>query len=206
MIVIIDYEMGNVGSIANMIKRVGGESVISNDLATIQSASKLILPGVGAFDSGMQNIDRFGLRSTLNKKVVEEKTPILGICLGMQLLGRRSDEGRLPGLGWVDAETIRLPSGTQEVPKLRIPHMGWNYATPTKTDPLFQGTPENPRFYFVHSFHVVCANPEDVLSRTTYGIPFTSALSHQNIWGTQFHPEKSHSFGMKLFHNFVHTM
>ncbi len=206
MIVIIDYDMGNVGSIANMIKRVGGESVISNDPATIESASKLILPGVGAFDTGMQNIDRFGLRALLDKKVLQDRTPILGICLGMQLLGKRSDEGELPGLGWVDAETVRLPASTPEVSKIRIPHMGWNYATPAKEDPLFKGMPEEPRFYFVHSYHVACKNPEDTLTKTQYGIPFTSALSHKNIWGTQFHPEKSHSFGMKLFHNFVHTM
>ena len=206
MIVIIDYDMGNVGSIANMIKRVGGESVITNDLEAITTASKLILPGVGAFDTGMHNIDAFGLRNVLNKRVLDDKTPILGVCLGMQLLGTQSEEGVLPGLGWIDACTVRFPSSTPEHPKLRIPHMGWNHAEPGKDDPLFCDSVEHPRFYFVHSYHVVCKNPADVLATTTYGIPFTSAVSRGNIWGTQFHPEKSHAYGMKLFHNFVHTI
>lgn len=204
MIVIIDYDMGNVGSIANMIKRVGGESVITREPSAIRSATKLILPGVGAFDTGMQNIERFGLLSLLNQKVLEERTPILGICLGMQLLTTRSEEGVRAGLGWIDAETVRFPSSTAETAKLRIPHMGWNIALPAKPSALLKDMPETPRFYFVHSYYVVCRDPSDVLMTTTYGIPFTSAVSKSNIWGTQFHPEKSHSFGMQLIHNFVH--
>jgi glutamine amidotransferase len=206
MIVIIDYDMGNVGSIANMIKRVGGESVISNDLAVINAADKLILPGVGAFDTGMRNIDRFGIRDVLNSKVLDDRTPILGICLGMQLLGKKSDEGQLPGLGWIDAETVKFSANGSEQHKLRIPHMGWNQARVVKADPLFQGVLDPPRFYFVHSYHVVCKDQNDVLAITTYGLSFTSALSRANIWGTQFHPEKSHSYGMTLFHNFVHDI
>lgn len=206
MIVIIDYDMGNVGSIANMIKHVDGKSTISNDKAVIESATKLILPGVGAFDTGMHNIEHLGLLDVLNKKVLVDKTPILGICLGMQLLGKRSEEGTRAGLGWIDAETVRLPSSTPDIPKLRIPHMGWNNATPTKSEKLLEGITETPRFYFVHSYHVVCNDPQDVLTKTTYGIPFTSAVSRHNILGTQFHPEKSHSFGIKLFHNFVHEI
>jgi glutamine amidotransferase len=206
MIVIIDYDMGNVGSIANMIKRVGGESTISRDPNTIQNASKLILPGVGAFDTGMQNIEEFGLLSLLNQKVLDDRTPILGICLGMQLLTNRSEEGLRTGLGWIDAETVRFPSSTPDCPKLRIPHMGWNHAVSAKADPLLHELPENPRFYFVHSYHVVCKDSSDILLTTVYGIRFTAAVSRGNIWGTQFHPEKSHTYGMRLIHNFVHTV
>jgi glutamine amidotransferase len=206
MIVIIDYDMGNVGSIANMIKRVGGESIISRDPEEIQKASKLILPGVGAFDTGMQNIEGFGLLPVLNQKILVDRAPILGICLGMQLLTTRSEEGKLKGLGWIEAETVRFPSSTPDCPKLRIPHMGWNHAVPAKADALLADLPPDLRFYFVHSYHVVCAHQSDVLLTTTYGIPFTSAVSRGNIWGTQFHPEKSHTFGMRLIHNFVHNV
>jgi glutamine amidotransferase len=206
MIVIIDYDMGNVGSIANMIKRVGGESIISRDPEEIRKASKLILPGVGAFDTGMQNIEKFGLTTVLNQKVIVDGAPILGICLGMQLFTNRSEEGKVRGLGWIEAETVRFPSSTPDVAKLRIPHMGWNHAVPAKSDALIHDLPEEMRFYFVHSYHVVCANKSDELLTTTYGIPFTSALSKANIWGTQFHPEKSHTFGMRIIHNFVHNL
>ena len=206
MIVIIDYDMGNVGSIVNMIKHVGGNCIISSNRQEIESATKLILPGVGAFDTGMKNIEELNLLQLLNERVLNDKVPILGICLGMQLLGKRSEEGSRPGLGWIDAESVRLPSSTPTTHKLRIPHMGWNYATPAKPHILLGDTSETPRFYFVHSYHVVCNDPRDVLTTTSYGIPFTSAVSHENILGTQFHPEKSHSFGMRLFNNFVHAM
>ncbi|MCO6432176.1 MAG: imidazole glycerol phosphate synthase subunit HisH [Deltaproteobacteria bacterium] len=206
MIVIIDYDMGNVGSIANMIAKVGGQSVISNDHGAIKNAAKLILPGVGAFDTGMENIAKFGLLDLLNRKVVEERAPLLGICLGMQLLGNSSEEGVLPGLGWIDAKTIKFPHTTPEGEKLRIPHMGWNYAVAKKEDKLFSEMYEQPRFYFVHSYHVVCSDDADVLTESEYGIRFHSALSRGNIWGTQFHPEKSHKYGMKLIYNFVHKI
>jgi glutamine amidotransferase len=195
--------MGNVGSIANMIKRVGSSAIISRDPEVISTAAKLILPGVGAFDSGMQNIDKFGLRPILNEKVLHDKTPILGICLGMQLFTRSSEEGACPGLGWIDAETIRFPKSTPDFPKLRIPHMGWNSALPAKESSLLGDMPDTPRFYFVHSYYVACRNPSDVLMTTKYGVSFTSAVNKDNIWGTQFHPEKSHCFGMQLIKNFV---
>jgi imidazole glycerol-phosphate synthase subunit HisH len=204
MIVIIDYDMGNVGSIANMIKKVGGDSIITRDKATIEAAEKLILPGVGAFDTGMQNIEKFGLLELLNWKVQEKKTPILGVCLGMQLLTESSEEGKLPGLSWIKAKTIKFPSDmTQNERRLTVPHMGWNDARIKKTDKLFQNVTETPRFYFVHSYYVKCDNESDILCETDYGITFTSALNRDNIWGMQFHPEKSHKFGMRLYQCFV---
>lgn len=206
MIVIIDYNMGNVGSIANMIKKVGGSSVITSDIAEIEKAEKLILPGVGAFDTGMENIISMNLQSVLNKKVLDEKTPILGVCLGMQLLTKKSEEGTLPGLSWIDAETIRFPPETPTAEKLKIPHMGWNYVSIKKNAALFNGMHNDPRFYFVHSYYVKCNREEDILCETSYGIKFTSAVNRDNVWGTQFHPEKSHKYGMKLYHNFVHEI
>lgn len=204
MIVVIDYNMGNVGSIANMIKKVGGDVLITSDKNEIAKAHKLILPGVGAFDAGMENIQQMGLLDVLQEKVIVQKTPILGICLGMQLLGHRSEEGSLPGLAWIDAETIRFPRGGEDCQGLKVPHMGWNRVDVKKSGPLFKDMFEAPRFYFVHSYFVRCRNFEDVLCETRYGISFASAVQHENVWGTQFHPEKSHKFGMKLLSNFVY--
>jgi glutamine amidotransferase len=201
MIVIVDYGMGNLASIQNMVKKVGGTARISSDVNEIQSASKLILPGVGAFDTGMTNLKERGLIPTLETKA-KGGTPVLGICLGMQLLSRRSEEGVLPGLGWIDAETIRFRFSAEQA-SLRIPHMGWNTVRSTTNAGLFDNLGSEPRFYFVHSYHVVCRDPADVLSTTEYGLLFTSALQNGNIMGVQFHPEKSHKFGMALFKNFL---
>ena len=199
-IVIIDYGMGNVGSIVNMMKKIGHPARVSRDPAEIRSADRLILPGVGSFDAGMENIRSFGLVEVLHRKVVEEKTPVLGICLGMQLLGERSAEGKLPGLGWVAAESVRFEGGG-----LRVPHMGWNTLEPQggRTHWLFFDMPEEMRFYFVHSYKVVCQHREDVIANSRYGDPFCAALSHGHITGVQFHPEKSHKFGMQLLKNFA---
>ena len=201
MIAIVDYQMGNLGSIGNMLKKLGAQAVITSEADKLMRADKLILPGVGAFDHGMQNIERLGLRPILDKKVLEEKTPILGICLGMQLITRRSQEGSLPGLGWVQADTIRFsfnPNG-----KLKIPHMGWNHVTPNGAHPLFRGLESEARFYFVHSYHAACDRREDVLALTSHGYEFAAAIGRDNIMGTQFHPEKSHKFGLRLLDNFV---
>ncbi len=200
-IVIVDYGMGNVGSIRNMLKHVGFSSVISRDLAVIESASKLIIAGVGAFDAGIQNLTP--LLPHLERKVLVEKTPILGICLGMQLFSRGSEEGNLPGFGWVNAKTVKfLPEvGGQ---KLRVPHMGWNTVNVKKPrSRLFVGMPEESRFYFVHSYHYSDVSEGDVLTTTPYGGEFVSAVEHENVFGVQFHPEKSHAFGMKLLGNFA---
>jgi glutamine amidotransferase len=203
MITIIDYGMGNLGSIANMLKKIGAEAVISSDLSVIGRADKLILPGVGAFDSGMKKLHERGLPEILSEKVIAEKTPILGICLGMQLMTKRSEEGSLPGLGWIDAETIRFRFGVEGNEDLRVPHMGWNTVHPAGEGELFRGMTDELRFYFVHSFHLVCNDENDIAARTHYGYNFVSAVRRGNIMGVQFHPEKSHKFGMRLLKNFV---
>jgi imidazole glycerol-phosphate synthase subunit HisH len=202
MLVIIDYGLGNIGSMANMLKKAGAKPVVSSDAGVIGEADRLILPGVGAFDSGMRNLHDRGLVPVLNRKVIEEKTPVMGVCLGMQLLGTRSGEGTEPGLGWIDAESIRFRFDGGDK-GLRIPHMGWNELIPSRSHPIFAGLEQENRFYFVHSFHVVCSDGADVLARTEYGYPFTSAVKRGNILGVQFHPEKSHRFGLQLMKNFI---
>lgn len=199
MIVIVDIGMGNLGSIQNMMKRVKVEAKISSDPSEIDNASKLVLPGVGAFDNAMASLHQRDLIQVLNQKVLIDRVPILGICLGMQLLGADSEEGKMKGLDWVDARTIRFQFRSNGY---KIPHMGWN-TVDIRGDPgIFAGI-EEPRFYFVHSYHLVCNKQEDVLTTTSYGYDFVSSVHHDNIWGTQFHPEKSHKFGMKLFSNFA---
>jgi glutamine amidotransferase len=201
MVTIIDYGMGNLGSIQNMFKRIGVASETTGDKDKIKAAKKILLPGVGAFDAAMERIAEHELTDVLNEKALEEKVPVLGICLGMQLLTKSSDEGKLPGLGWIDANTIKFDFA--ENPKLKVPHMGWNLVRTMHESPLINDLPEEPRFYFVHSYYVKANNPEDVLTTTHYGLDFHSIIQHQNIYGAQFHPEKSHKFGMKLLENFA---
>lgn len=203
MIVVIDCGMGNLGSIMNMLKKVEAKAIRSSNIADIEKAGKLILPGVGAFDAGMKNLSDLGLISILNRKVIENKTPILGICLGMQLLTKKSEEGDLPGLGWIDAETVRFKFDDIQGVQNKVPHMGWNNIEMVKKSWLFEDMFPEPRFYFVHSYHVRCNNEADVLTKTFYGYSFVSALLRDNIAGVQFHPEKSHKFGMKLLANFA---
>ncbi|MBN1936398.1 MAG: imidazole glycerol phosphate synthase subunit HisH [Anaerolineae bacterium] len=202
MIAIIDYGMGNLGSILNMLKKVGAETVISSDAALIERADKLILPGVGAFDYGIKNLTEHGLIPLLNAQVIESKKPILGLCLGMQLFTRHSAEGQLPGLGWIDAETVRFQFDQANV-HLKVPHMGWNSLRVCQPHPIFIDLDNEPRFYFVHSYHVVCADTRNVLAQTRYGDDFASVIGQGNITGVQFHPEKSHRFGMQLLKNFA---
>lgn len=199
-IVIVDYGMGNIGSIQNMFKYIGASANVSRDISQILSADKLILPGVGAFDNGMRQIANYNLLDVLNEKVLAQKTPILGVCLGMQLMTRRSEEGDLPGLGWIDAETIKFSFNDHS---LKIPHMGWNYIRINKEHPLVNQLSEESRFYFVHSYYVKCHHDEDVLLTAEYGLDFDCGIQHDNLMGVQFHPEKSHKFGMQLFRNFV---
>ncbi|MCT7487114.1 imidazole glycerol phosphate synthase subunit HisH [Aliarcobacter cryaerophilus] len=198
MIVVIDYGMGNLGSIANMIKKVGHKSIITSDLDEIKKATKLILPGVGSFDNGMKNLQERGMIEVLNQKVLVEKIPILGICLGMQLMTKTSEEGNLAGLGWVDAETKKFVSDT-----LKIPHMGWNIIKHQKSSQLFDELESEKRFYFVHSYCVSCNHQEDILTTTNYTHDFVSSFEKENIIGVQFHPEKSHKFGMSIIRNFA---
>lgn len=201
MVTIIDYGMGNLGSVANMIKRIGHQSEITSDISSILSAKKIILPGVGNFDKAMQNIKSLGLYDIIKEKAINKKTPFLGICLGMQLLCRKSEEGDNPGLGLIDAEVKRF--SFNEGQKQKIPHMGWNMVKLHKENLLFLNMYEYPRFYFVHSYHVVCNELNDVLTTTHYGYDFHSSFAHSNIIGVQFHPEKSHKFGILLLKNFV---
>jgi len=202
MIVIIDYGMGNLGSIANMLKQIGVQAEVTNDPQKIESAQRLILAGGGAFDQGMQRLHDLNLIPVMERKALEQKTPFIGICLGMQLLSRGSEEGDLPGLGWVDAETLRFnfDGGSR---RLRIPHMGWNEICVQRQHPLLSELGEEPRFYFVHGYYVHCLDSDAVLATTDYGLPFHSILGKGNILGTQFHPEKSHRYGRRILENFV---
>jgi imidazole glycerol-phosphate synthase subunit HisH len=203
MIVIIDYGMGNIGSIANMLKKVGANAAVaSSDADTIAQARKLILPGVGSFDHGMTKLKELGLVDVLHDRVCVAGVPVLGICLGMQLMTQRSEEGNLPGLGWIDAETVRFNFGPGQS-ALKIPHMGWNTVTIAKDGELFASIHEPPRFYFVHSYHAVCRCPEDVMARAHHGYEFVAGFSRANITGVQFHPEKSHKYGMTFLRNWT---
>jgi glutamine amidotransferase len=202
MIVIVNYGLGNLESIKNMLKKVGFESIISSNPGEIRRASKLILPGVGAFDNGMKNLHDLRIIPVLEEEVFEKKTPILGICLGMQLFTKKSEEGKMAGLGWIDAETVRFQFH-EEKGKLKIPHMGWNTIKSKRESTLFRAPFSEMRFYFVHSYHAVCQKGDDILTETHYGYDFTSSFQKENIIGVQFHPEKSHKFGMKLLRNFV---
>jgi imidazole glycerol-phosphate synthase subunit HisH len=201
MIVIVNYGMGNLCSIQNMLKKIGASSVVSSERSAIEKADKLILPGVGAFDHAMKNLAALDIVGILNKKVINDKVPILGICLGIQLFTKRSDEGVLPGLGWIDAETIAF-SKSIDTRDFKIPHMGWNTVSIQKYHPIFKDENAELRFYFVHSYFLKCNDKSDVLTNTRYGIEFASAIQKNNIIGVQFHPEKSHNFGMNLLYCF----
>jgi imidazole glycerol-phosphate synthase subunit HisH len=203
MLTIIDYGIGNLSSIKNMLKKIGmTDCVISKDERDIAEADKLILPGVGHFDYGMRRLRESPFFDTLNKRVLEDKIPILGICLGAQLLTKSSEEGTEKGLGWIDAQTLRFDT-TKLTTNLKVPHMGWSDVQFKSESRLFAGVTEIPRFYFVHTYHIVCNNPSDAIVECTHGYPFTAGVERDNIVGMQFHPEKSHRFGMKLLDNFV---
>ncbi|MCW3076607.1 MAG: hisH [Bacteroidetes bacterium] len=201
MIVIVDYGIGNLASVLNMFKKIGvREVVVSGDQEIIGKASKIILPGVGAFDAGMNNLEQSGLIPILNQKALNEKTPLLGICLGMQLLTKQSEEGIKKGLGWIDAETLKFHPDPSL--KLKVPNMGWSYVHINRQNPLIEMDSKN-RFYFVHSYYVKCFNETQSLATSNFGIDFTCMVNKENIYGAQFHPEKSLKFGMKVFENFA---
>ena len=206
-IVIFEYGMGNVGSIKNMFKKLGRPATISAEPEVVANATHLLLPGVGAFDHGMTKLRQAPAFEILERKVLEEKTPVIGICLGMQLLTNSSEEGNLPGLGWIDAETRRFQLNS-EIPEhagLKIPHMGWNEVNPKEGEFLYEGYEETPRYYFVHAYHVCCRHEENSIGRTIHGYEYTSSIRKGNVMGVQFHPEKSHRFGLKLLENFAST-
>jgi imidazole glycerol-phosphate synthase subunit HisH len=197
-ITIVDYGVGNVKSITNMVKKAGGTVTVSSSPDTVGRADKIILPGVGAFDVAMTNLRKDGLDEAM-LQAASRGAYILGICLGMQVLGFSSEEGALPGLGLVAAHTVRFPPDQG----LKIPHMGWNDVHPVKAGGLFPKYKTDPKFYFVHSYHVVCHDPADVLAVAEYGQTFTAALQHGTVMAAQFHPEKSHMFGLRLLQNFI---
>lgn len=207
MIAIIDCEIGNVGSVLNMFRKIGAPAVVSRDPGVIGSADRLVLPGVGAFDAGMARLRGSGLLPILERRVLEDATPILGVCLGLQLLTERSEEGNSPGLGWLRARTVRFRF--DETARagainghLKVPHMGWNTAKSTRTG-SWPSLEQSPRFYFAHSYHLECYNADDVLATARYGYDFAIAVRHGNVAGVQFHPEKSHRFGMAVLRDFA---
>jgi glutamine amidotransferase len=203
MILIVDYKAGNTLSIKNMLKKAGVHALLSSEPEKLSQANKLILPGVGHFDYGMQQLRRLGLVAPLKQKVLVEKVHILGICLGAQLLTKGSEEGKEAGLGWLEANTLKFRK-EKLGPGLKTPHMGWcEVEFLQKEDPLFCGLPTDSRFYFVHSYHIVCERDKDIAIRANYGHPFVAGVKRGNIIGVQFHPEKSHKFGMQLLKNFI---
>lgn len=203
MITIVDYGMGNLGSIKNMFKYIGVEAEIQSDVDKIKNASKILLPGVGSFDTAMKKINESDLKEVLIEKALKEQVPVLGICLGMQLLTNSSEEGNLAGLGWIDAKTMSFKNRIDK--KYKIPHMGWNIVNRSNDSSLTQGFEEfeETRFYFVHSYFVKVEDEKNSILKTNYGLEFDSAIQKDNIYGAQFHPEKSHKFGMKFFENFA---
>ena len=200
MITIVDYGMGNVGSIKNMLKYIGKESTITSDPDKIYKSSKLILPGVGSFDIAMRNIEKHNLLEVLNLKALKDKIPILGICLGMQILTNDSEEGISKGLGWINANTKKFKLNET---KFKIPHMGWNTVKVANENLLSKKFSSDTRFYFVHSYFVKVNDEKNSILKTQYHINFDSAINSDNIYGVQFHPEKSHKNGMQLFKNFI---
>ena len=198
-ITIVDYGMGNIGSLINMFRRTGAVTEVSADREEIAKAQKILLPGVGAFGAAMDRIDALGLRDVLRAKALDEQVPFMGICLGMQLMTRASEESpAATGLDLIPADTLRFPRSTG----LKVPHMGWNEVTVQRPTALTATLPQEPRFYFVHSYYVQADDPADVMLRCHYGQNFDAGLNRGNIFGAQFHPEKSHRFGMALLQNF----
>jgi glutamine amidotransferase len=201
VITVVDYGSGNIGSVLNMIRKAGGQATATSNPADLRCAEKILLPGVGSFDNAMSRLNSLRLIEPL-QACAGEGVPLLGICLGMQLLADSSEEGQLPGLGLVPGHVRRFRFGNG-LPALKVPHMGWNRIMPTRTAQLTRGLEMDARFYFVHSYWFDCADPADVMLRTVYGFSFPSGVQRVNVTGVQFHPEKSHRFGMQLLKNFV---
>lgn len=200
-IVVIDYGMGNLNSVLKKLNRTTVNAQISSNPSTILNASKLILPGVGHFSKAIQNLKSLQIYDALNEAVTVKKTPILGICLGLQLMAIHSEEGNVKGFGWFDANVVHFR--IKDHLKYKVPHMGWNNVLSMKSSVLFRKIPDSGEFYFVHSFHIKSNNKEDVLATSNFEYTFASALEKDNIFGVQFHPEKSHDVGERLLSNFI---
>ena len=202
MITLIDYGVGNINAFANVYKRLNIETRIAKTSEDLESADKLILPGVGSFDYAMTQLNNSGMRERLDQLVLKEKVPVIGICVGMQMMANRSDEGACEGLKWIDADVVKFdPSRIDYVTKL--PHMGWNDVTPTKPNNLFKELEEDSLFYFLHSYYFKCNDMQDSIAISEYGDSFTCAVNRDNVYGIQFHPEKSHHYGEILLNNFA---
>jgi glutamine amidotransferase len=201
VIVIVDHGMGNLGSVHNMLRKIGADATRSADPEIVARADKLILAGIGAFDGAADRLAELGLVDVLNELVIEQRVPVLGVCLGMQLMARSSEEGKQTGLGWLDAEVQRFSFPVSTA--LPIPHMGWEVVQPTRPSPLFRTGDGEVRFYFSHAYHLVCHDPGDVAATASYGYEFAASVHRGNILGTQFHPEKSHIFGAEVYRRFV---
>ena len=202
MISIVDYGLGNLKAFANIYKRLNIEAEFVKSPEDLSNATKIILPGVGAFDHAMEQLNNSGMRDKLNELVLEKKIPVLGICVGMQMIGNSSDEGQLQGLKWVDASIKKFESSLI-THKPKLPHMGWNNVIPQRDNPLFSGMDEQGLFYFLHSYYFECNKLSDSIATSEYGIKYTCAVNNENIYGVQFHPEKSHQNGIQLLKNFA---
>ncbi len=202
MITIVDYGLGNIQAFVNIYKRLNISVTVANTASVLVTADKIILPGVGAFDWAMTRLKDSGMRDCLDDLVVRQKCQVLGICVGMQIMAKRSEEGRLKGLGWIDAEVKRFGKD-RFTQKTHLPHMGWNDVAPQRSDCLFRGMATSPRFYFLHSYYFVPQHIDDLLAATDYNGHFASAINSGNVFGTQFHPEKSHQWGIHLLKNFA---
>lgn len=203
MIVVIDYGMGNCNSIVNMFRKVGANVCVSSDSQVLASASGIVLPGVGAFDNGMKKLKQTGLLTHMEDAVLRRKVPFLGVCLGMHLLFDSSEEGQEAGLGWVPGKVVRFDFTGRDLSRLKVPHMGWNRVAVKQESPCIDiEDDDDRRYYFVHSYHAVCSDHAHVLATTNYGYEFVSAVVRDNIFGFQFHPEKSHRYGFQLFKQF----
>jgi glutamine amidotransferase len=199
-VTLVDYGVGNIKAFANIFSQLNLTVEIATTTALIGQAKRLVLPGVGAFDWAMKKLGDSGMRDALDFQVLERRTPVIGVCVGMQMMAKSSDEGKLAGLGWLDAHVAKFsPASNQDIP---MPHMGWNDVSPTRPSGIFEGI-SDPRYYFLHSYIFVPANAEDILAETQYGTKFVSAVQRNNVYGTQFHPEKSHHWGISLLGNFA---
>lgn len=202
MITLIDYGVGNIFAFQNVYKRLDIPTKIAKTHEDLSDAKKLILPGVGSFDYAMGQLNASGMREKLDELVLEKKIPVIGICVGMQMMSNRSDEGKLEGLKWIDSEILKFDESLIQQ-RTKLPHMGWNDVDPINNHPLFIGLEKEAIFYFLHSFYFKCNNPTHSIAVSDYGLSFSSAVNKDNIYGIQFHPEKSHEYGEKLLHNFA---